>query len=65
MDGFTLFEKIKKLKNTKPVPFIFLTALDDRLGQQRANKLGATAYVRKPFDVDELVSIVKKILLLA
>jgi phosphoserine phosphatase RsbU/P len=65
MDGFTLFEKIKKLKNTKTVPFIFLTALDDRLGQQRANKLGATAYVSKPFDVDELVSIVKKVLLLS
>ena len=65
MDGFTLFEKIKKLKGSKSVPFIFLTALDDRLGQQKANKLGATAYVSKPFDVDELVMMVKKVLLLA
>jgi CheY-like chemotaxis protein len=61
MDGFMMFEKLKAL-NGRSVPFIFLTALDDRLGQQRAKSLGATAYVSKPFDVDELVGIVKKVL---
>jgi CheY-like chemotaxis protein len=36
--------------------------MDDRLGQQRAKTLGATAYVSKPFDVDDFVGIVKKAL---
>lgn len=62
MDGFAMFEKMKSLQKTRPVPFIFLTGLDDRLGQQRALKLGATAYVSKPFDVDDLVGVVKKAL---
>jgi len=61
MDGFAMFERVKALQREKSVPFIFLTGLDDRLGQQRANSLGATAYVSKPFDVDELVGMVKKL----
>ena len=62
MDGFTMFEQVKSLPNDRSVPFIFLTGLDDRLGQQRAKTLGATAYVSKPFDVDEFVGIVKGIM---
>jgi DNA-binding response OmpR family regulator len=61
MDGFAMFERVKSLQREKNVPFIFLTGLDDRLGQQRANSLGASAYVSKPFDVDELVGMVKKL----
>ncbi|MEK6754574.1 MAG: response regulator [Bacteroidota bacterium] len=62
MDGFTMFEKMKTLQNLRSIPFIFLTALDDRVSQQRALKLGATAYITKPFDVDELLGVVKKVL---
>ena len=62
MDGFTMFERVKALPTNQNVPFIFLTGLDDRLGQQRAKSLGATAYVNKPFDVDEFVGIVKKLI---
>jgi DNA-binding response OmpR family regulator len=61
MDGFTMFERVKALQDSRNVPFIFLTGLDDRLGQQRAKTLGATAYVNKPFDVDEFVGIVKRL----
>jgi response regulator RpfG family c-di-GMP phosphodiesterase len=61
MDGFTMFERVKALQNKASVPFIFLTGLNDQLGQQRATSLGATAYVIKPFDVDEFIGIVKKL----
>ncbi len=62
MDGFTMMEKMKALQTPLKVPVIFLTAMDDRLGQQRAVKIGATAYISKPFDLDELVGLVKKVL---
>ena len=61
MDGFAMFEHMKALPSNNSVPFIFLTGLDDRLGQLRAKSLGAMAYVNKPFDVEEFVDIVKKI----
>jgi len=62
MDGFAMFERLNALQSHRKVPFIFLTGLDDRLGQQRADSLGATAYVNKPFDVDDIVGMVKKLL---
>ena len=62
MDGFTMLEKMKTMKDCSNVPVIFLTAMDDRLGEQQATKLGATAYISKPFDLDELIGLVKKVL---
>jgi CheY-like chemotaxis protein len=62
MDGFEMFEQVKALQSYKRVPFIFLTGLDDPLAQQRAESLGVTAYVNKPFDMDEFVGIVKKLI---
>jgi DNA-binding response OmpR family regulator len=62
MDGFAMLEKMKTMKGFNNVPVIFLTAMDDRLGQQQAERLGAAAYISKPFDLDELVGLVKKVL---
>ena len=62
MDGFTLFQKVRSDSAMGKVPFIFLTALDDSSSRQKAQALGATAYVTKPFDVDEFVRLVKTVL---
>ncbi|MBI4417234.1 MAG: response regulator [Ignavibacteriales bacterium] len=62
MDGFSMLENIRSDKKNPPVPFICLTALDDSVSEQRAKTLGATAYVTKPFDIDDLVKLVKRIL---
>lgn len=62
MDGFTMLESIRANKKNTSLPFICLTALDDTLSAQRAKQLGATAYMTKPFDVDDLVKLVKTIL---
>ena len=62
IDGFTMLENIRSTKRDSTVPFICLTALDDRISQQRAHQLGAAAYMTKPFDLDDFVELVKKIL---
>jgi CheY-like chemotaxis protein len=62
MDGFTMYEKIRSIQTLRSTPFIFLTALDDRCSQQRALSMGASAYITKPFDVDELLGVVRKVL---
>lgn len=61
MDGFTMLEKVRGLTPTMHIPFIYLTALDDASNQQKARKLGASAYVTKPFDVEDLVRLVKQV----
>ncbi|GAB2698536.1 response regulator transcription factor [Mucilaginibacter koreensis] len=52
-DGFTL---AKYLTGSHPqVPFLFLTARDQKQDVLKGFGLGAEDYIRKPFDVEELV----------
>lgn len=62
MDGFTMLEHIRADKQNMAVPFICLTALDDAMTAKKAKQLGAAAYMTKPFDVDDLVKMVREIL---
>jgi CheY-like chemotaxis protein len=61
MDGFALLERIKATESLKNIPFIFLTSVDEPQARNRGLKLGANAYVTKPFDVDPLLEIVLKL----
>lgn len=59
VDGFALLPQLRSVTGS---PIIFLSAkshVDDR---QRGLKLGATDYVTKPFDVDDLVARVRSAL---
>lgn len=60
MDGFQLGEKIVQLG--LQVPFLFLTARNDKADRLFGLKLGADDYIIKPFDVDELVLRIRNII---
>ena len=61
MDGFTLLERLRATDTQKNIPFIFLTAYDEKDGLQRGLSLGAEAYITKPFDIDDLLERVMKL----
>jgi len=60
MDGFELAEKIVKLGFN--LPFLFLTARNEKRDRLHGLQLGADDYISKPFDVDELVLRIKNII---
>jgi len=60
MDGFTLAEKIKEKK--PDVPFIFLTARNQKKDTLKGYSLGADDYLNKPFDIEVLLLKLKVIL---
>ncbi|MGB0932370.1 MAG: response regulator transcription factor [Chitinophagales bacterium] len=60
MDGFDLAKKIKNLNNQ--IPFIFLTAKNQKLDRVKGLALGADDYITKPFEIDELVLRIQNIL---
>lgn len=62
MDGFELLEALRKIPKGKDIPFIFLTIMDDRLSVQHARELGASDYMTKPFDVEDLLIKVNGVL---
>ena len=60
MDGFNLAKRIKNLNDQ--IPFIFLTARDQKLDRMKGLALGADDYITKPFEIDELVLRIQNIL---
>jgi DNA-binding response OmpR family regulator len=60
--GFGLAEKMQNLSATAGTPIIFLTASKDPQYRKRAEELGAAAYVEKPYDADDLLATIDRVL---
>lgn len=60
MNGFELFQEVKKNTKMTSVPFFFLTAVDDFLAQKYGQTLGVDAYITKPIELDYLETIIKR-----
>ncbi|HET7201508.1 MAG TPA: protein kinase [Burkholderiales bacterium] len=58
MDGFAVLEALRSDPRFAEIPFIFLTALDDRSSTRRGMNLGADDYLPKPFTRNELLEAV-------
>ena len=59
MDGFELFEAVRKEPGRRAIPFIFLTALGTRQDRFAGRTLGADDYITKPITTKELISAVQ------
>ncbi|HEY4611356.1 MAG TPA: response regulator [Bacteroidota bacterium] len=62
MDGLTMYEKIRSMPKLSNVPFVVISAFNDTAFVKRAKALGVAGYFVKPFDVDEVVRAIKKLL---
>jgi len=60
MDGFQLADNI--VRSGLKLPFLFLTARNERSDRLRGLKLGADDYICKPFDIDELILRIRNII---
>lgn len=64
INGFELAVLMKENKDLKGIPLIFLSAQASELDLKRAFEVGASDYVKKPFDVEELKKTVRSLLAL-
>ena len=55
MDGFETIRHIKSNEETKNIPIIFLTAMDDSGSELEGLMLGAVDYITKPFSIPLLI----------
>ncbi len=60
MDGWETLRLIRMNEGTRHVPVIMVTVKDSRSDKLNAIKEGATDYITKPFNNDELIAVVKK-----
>jgi two-component system chemotaxis response regulator CheY len=62
MDGLTMIRELRKKPAQIGVPILFLTTESDSGMKAEAKAAGATGWVTKPFDPDQLIRIVTRIL---
>jgi len=62
MDGLTMIRELRRSPSNAGVPIVFLTTESDDGIKQQAKAAGATGWLVKPFDADQLVRIARKVL---
>lgn len=62
MNGLAMIEALRKLPTHTGIPIIFLTTESDADMKNRAKAAGATGWITKPFDPEQLVKIARKVL---
>jgi len=60
VDGRAVYNELQADPIASQVPVVLVTA--DRNGSERADELGAAAYLAKPFDLDELFSCIERVM---
>ena len=62
MDGLTLIAELRKLPAFKFTPMLMLTTESSVEKKQQGKAAGATGWIVKPFNPDQLLNTIKKVL---
>jgi len=62
MDGFALCREIQSDETLRLSPFVVMSTNSERGHMKRMLEIGAAAYIVKPFNIDQLVFLIEKIL---
>lgn len=62
MDGLSLIKELRLLPSYRGVPIILLTTESDDARKQEAKRAGATGWITKPFQQDQLLGVARKVL---
>ena len=59
MDGYEVCQHLKSAEQTRDIPVIFISALDDGMDKVKAFSVGGIDYITKPFQVEEVLARVE------
>jgi CheY-like chemotaxis protein len=62
MDGWEVFNRIRAISLLKNVPIVFLTAVSESSEEKRAFDLGADDFITKPYQRENLLSRIEKLM---
>ncbi|MCR4332119.1 MAG: response regulator [Sulfuricaulis sp.] len=62
MDGITLLKSLRALADYKFTPILMLTTESQEAKRQQGKIAGATGWIVKPFNPEQLLNVVKKVL---
>ncbi|MBY0553146.1 response regulator [bacterium] len=62
INGFELAEMMKQHQDLKKLPLVFLSAQAEQEDFDKARAVGAADYIKKPFDIEKLKTVISKLL---
>jgi len=62
MDGYQFCTKVKELNDYSEIPFVFVSGLVDLEEEIKGYDVGADDYVKKPIQVDEILSKINRVI---
>ena len=62
MDGFQTLHVLQQSEETREIPVIMLTARSSDLDVAHGWRSGAASYLTKPFSLDQLIAMAKRVL---
>jgi CheY-like chemotaxis protein len=61
LDGFSVLMMLKSDDHTRPIPVVILSATREKSKIIRAQQEGATGYITKPFDPEQVYTKIEKL----
>ncbi len=61
MDGVDVLRQLRDERHLMNIPVVVLTSSDDGTDQQECEKLGVSSYIRKPFNEDKFLSVIRRL----
>lgn len=62
VDGFELTRSVRAINEYKFTPIIMLTTESQEAKKKEGKSVGATGWIAKPFQPDQLINVVKKVM---
>lgn len=62
MDGYETLEKLKSIPSCKDIPVIFLTADKENESEIKGFKLGASDFIRKPYEPEIMITRIERVI---
>lgn len=60
MDGITLIKKVRAIDDYKYTPILFLTTESQESKKMEGKSAGASGWIVKPYDANQLISVIKR-----
>ena len=60
VDGFTFFSEVRKQPRFQNIPFIFISAYNDKNVIETITKHNLVDYVTKPYNLEDFITVIKK-----
>jgi two-component system chemotaxis response regulator CheY len=62
LDGLSLIRELRTMPTFRGVPIVFLTTESDDAKKREAKAAGATAWITKPFQQNQLLEVVRRVM---